>query len=162
MKKLFTHWAFAFVTLFALTWIGLQDPQVKEILRLKSFDLLFQSQEKEISQDIAIVTIDEKAIEVYGQWPWKRDKLAEIIEELRAAEVGVIVLPILFSEEDRLGGYKVFAESLKNNFVVIGQVGSHQTTQNGYPRGVAKIGNPLDFLFEWPGMVGPIPEIEDI
>jgi adenylate cyclase len=159
MKKLFTHWAFAFVTLFALTWIGFQDPQVKEIARLKSFDLLFQSQEKEISQDIAIVTIDEKAIEVYGQWPWKRDKLAEIIEELRAAEVGVIVLPILFSEEDRLGGDKEFAESLKDNFVVIGQVGSHQTTQNGYPRGVAKIGNPLDFLFEWPGMVGPIPEI---
>ena len=159
MKKLFTHWTFAFVTLFALTWIGFQDPQVKEIARLKSFDLLFQSQEKEFSQDIAIVTIDEKAIEVYGQWPWKRDKLAEIIEELRAAEVGVIVLPILFSEEDRLGGDKVFAESLKNNFVVIGQVGSHQTTQNGYPRGVAKIGNPLDFLFEWPGMVGPIPEI---
>ena len=159
MKKVFTHWTFAFVTLFALTWIGLQDPQVKEILRLKSFDLLFQSQEKEISQDIAIVTIDEKAIEVYGQWPWKRDKLAEIIEELRAAEVGVIVLPILFSEEDRLGGDKEFAESLKDNFVVIGQVGSHQTTQNGYPRGVAKIGNPLDFLFEWPGMVGPIPEI---
>jgi adenylate cyclase len=133
--------------------------KVKEIARLKSFDLLFQSQEKEISQDIAIVTIDEKAIEVYGQWPWKRDKLAEIIEELRAAEVGVIVLPILFSEEDRLGGDKEFAESLKDNFVVIGQVGSHQTTQNGYPRGVAKIGNPLDFLFEWPGMVGPIPEI---
>ena len=159
MKKLFTHWAFAFVTLFALTWIGLQDPQVKEILRLKSFDLLFQSQDKEVSQDIAIVTIDEKAIEVYGQWPWKRDKLAEIIEELRAAEVGVIVLPILFSEEDRLGGDKEFAESLKDNFVVIGQVGSHQTTQNGYPRGVAKIGNPLDFLFEWPGIVGPIPEI---
>jgi adenylate cyclase len=159
MKKFFTHWAFAFVTLFALTWIGFQDPQVKEIARLKSFDLLFQSQEKEISQDIAIVTIDEKAIEVYGQWPWKRDKLAEIIEELRAAEVGVIVLPILFSEEDRLGGDKEFAESLKDNFVVIGQVGSHQTTQNGYPRGVAKIGNPLDFLFEWPGMVGPIPEI---
>ena len=96
MKKILTHWTFAFVTLFALTWIGLQDPQIKEILRLKSFDLLFQSQDKEVSQDIAIVTIDEKAIEVYGQWPWKRDKLAEIIEELRAAEVGVIVLIFFF------------------------------------------------------------------
>ena len=159
IKKIFTHWTFAFVTLFALTWIGLQDPQVKEILRLKSFDLLFQSQEKEISQDIAIVTIDEKSMEVYGQWPWKRDVLAGVIEELRAAEVGVIVLPILFSEKDRLGGDEVFAETLNGNFVVIGQVGSHQTTTNGYPRGVAKIGNPLDFLFEWPGMVGPIPEI---
>ena len=114
---------------------------------------------KEISKDIAVIAIDEKAIEKYGQWPWKRDVLAGVIEELRAAEVGVIVLPILFSEEDRLGGDEKFAETLNGNFVVVGQVGSHQTTQNGYPRGVAKIGNPLDFLFEWPGMVGPIPEI---
>ena len=159
MKKFLTHWTFAFVTLFTLTWIGLQDPQVKEILRLKSFDLLFQSQEKQVSQDIAIVTIDEKSMEVYGQWPWKREILAGVIEELRAAEVGVIVLPILFSEKDRLGGDEVFAKTLNGNFVVVGQVGSHQTTTNGYPRGVAKIGNPLDFLFEWPGMVGPIPEI---
>ncbi len=159
MKKLFTHWTFAFVTLFALTWIGIQDPQVKEILRLKSFDLQFQSQPKEISQDIAIVTIDEKSMEVYGQWPWRRDVLAGVIEELRAAEVGVIVLPILFAEEDRLGGDEIFAEALNGNFVVVAQTGSHQTTQNGYPRGVAKIGNPLDFLFEWPGMVGPILKV---
>ena len=159
MKKFLTHWTFAFVTLFALTWIGLQDPQVKEILRLKSFDLQFQSQPKEVSQDIAIVTIDEKAIELHGQWPWKRDVLAGLIEELRMAEVGVIVLPILFSEEDRLGGDERFAEALNGNFVVVAQTGSHQTTQNGYPRGVAKIGNPLDFLFEWPGMVGPILEV---
>ena len=159
MKKFFTHWTFAFVTLFALTWIGLQDPQIKEILRLKSFDLQFQSQPKEVSQDIAIVTIDEKAIELHGQWPWKRDVLAGLIEELRQAEVGVIVLPILFSEEDRLGGDEAFAKALNGNFVVVAQTGSHQTTQNGYPRGVAKIGNPLDFLFEWPGMVGPILEV---
>src|SRR5210317_1464657 len=161
MKKLFTHWTFAFVTLFALTWIGLQDPQVKEILRLKSFDLLLQSQQKEISQDIAIVTIDEKSIEKYGQWPWNREVLAETIIKLRSQGAGVIVMPILFSEEDRLGGDGLLAMTLNDNFVVVSQTGSHQTTQNGYPRGVAKIGNPLDFLFEWPGMVGPIPEIGD-
>jgi len=161
MKKFLTHWTFAFVTLFALTWIGLQDPQVKEILRLKSFDLLLQSQEKEISQDIAIVTIDEKSIEKYGQWPWNREVLAETIIKLRSQGAGVIVMPILFSEEDRLGGDGLLAMTLNGNFVVVSQTGSHQTTQNGYPRGVAKIGNPLEFLFEWPGMVGPIPTIGD-
>tara|TARA_A100001201_G_scaffold132408_1_gene118963 strand:- start:1812 stop:3665 length:1854 start_codon:yes stop_codon:yes gene_type:complete len=161
MKKFFTHWTFAFVTLFALTWIGLQDPQVKEILRLKSFDLHLQNQEKQISPDIAIVTIDEKAIEKYGQWPWNREVLAETIIKLRSQGAGVIVMPILFSEEDRLGGDGLLAMTLNGNFVVISQTGSHQTTQNGYPRGVAKIGNPLEFLFEWPGMVGPIPVIGD-
>ena len=49
--------------------IGVKDPQVKEILRLKSFDLMLQSQDKQISQDIVIVTIDEKSIEKFGQWP---------------------------------------------------------------------------------------------
>ena len=63
MKKLLTHWTIAFVTLFALTFIGFKDPQVKEILRLKGFDLLLQSEQKEISQNIAVVSIDEKAIE---------------------------------------------------------------------------------------------------
>jgi adenylate cyclase len=159
MKKIFTHWSFAFVTLFVLTWIGFQDPQIKEVARLKSFDIHFQNQEKVVSEDIAIVTIDEKSMEVYGQWPWRRDVLAGVIEELRAAEVGVIVLPILFSEQDRLGGDEALANMLNGNFVVISQTGSHQTTQNGYPRGVAKIGNPLEFLFEWPGMVGPIEEL---
>ena len=70
-------------------------------------------------------------------------------------------MPILFSEEDRLGGDGLLSMTLNGNFVVISQTGSHQTTQNGYPRGVAKIGNPLEFLFEWPGMVGPIQMIGD-
>ena len=161
MKKIFTNWAFAFVTLFILTWVGLQEPQVKEILRLKSFDLLFQSQQKEISKDIVVITIDEKSIEKNGQWPWKRDVLADTILQLSAQGAGVIVLPILFSEPDRLGGDDYLAKVLQNNYVVVAQTGSNQTTKNGYPRGVAKIGNPLEWLFSWPGMVGPIPEIGD-
>ena len=47
MKKLLTHWATAFLTLFIVTYIGLKDPQLKEVLRLKSFDLLLQSEPKE-------------------------------------------------------------------------------------------------------------------
>ena len=157
IKKILTHWTIAFVTLFVLTFIGLQDPQVKEILRLKGFDLLLQSEKKEVSQDIGVITIDEKAIEKYGQWPWKRDVLADVINQLREAEVGIIVLPILFAEEDRLGGDVALAETIKGNSVVIAQIGTNQTNKNSVPRGIAKIGEPLPFLFEWEGMLGPIP-----
>ena len=58
---------------------------------------------KSRSQDITIITIDEAAIEKYGQWPWPRDVLADKIVELRQAETGIIVMPILFSESDRFG-----------------------------------------------------------
>ena len=158
MKKLLTHWSMAFITLAAITFLGLKEPQVKEILRLKAFDLLLQSETKQVSQDIGVITIDEKAIEKYGQWPWKRDILAEVIYKLREAEVGIIVLPILFSEEDRLGGDAELAEVLQYG-VVISQVGTTQTNKNAVPRGVAKINDPMPWLFTWPGMLGPIPEL---
>ena len=159
MKKFITHWTFAFITLLTLTFIGLQEPYVKEILKLKSFDILIQQEEKELSKDIGIVTIDEKAIEKYGQWPWSRDKVAEIILKLRQSGAGVIMLPILFSEEDRFGTDKFFSRVLINNGVVIAQVGTSQTNKNSVPRGVAKIGDPLPYLFEWDGILGPIPEL---
>jgi len=158
MKKLLTHWSMAFITLAAITFLGLKEPQVKEILRLKAFDLLLQSETKQVSQDVGVITIDEKAIEKYGQWPWKRDILAEVIYKLREAEVGIIVLPILFSEEDRLGGDAELAEVLQYG-VVISQVGTTQTNKNAVPRGVAKINDPMPWLYTWPGMLGPISEL---
>ena len=158
MKKLLTHWTFAFLTLFIVTYIGLKDPQIKEVLRLKSFDLLLQSEPKEISQDIAVVSIDEKAIEKYGQWPWKRDVLADVVNQLREKGAGIIVIPILFSEYDRLGGDETFINTIHQNGVVIAQTGTNQTNKNAVPRGVAKIGDPLPWLFEWGGMLGPVKE----
>ena len=159
MKRFITHWTFAFITLIAITYIGLQDPFVKEILRLKSFDILIQQEQIEKSQDIGVVTIDEKSIEKYGQWPWKRDVLAQIINDLRQAGVGIIMIPILFSEEDRLGGDDALAKVLKNNGVVIAQVGTSGVDRNAVDRGVARVGNPFPYLFEWEGMLGPIKKL---
>ena len=161
MKKILSHWSIAFVTLIALTYIGLQDPWVKEILRLKSFDYVLQNEEKTPSQSVTIVTIDEAAIEEHGQWPWDRDVLANLILQLRNAETGIIVMPILFSEEDRFGSDEVFCETLTYG-TVIAQTGTAQKrTSNPVPRGVAKIGNPLPHLFEWNGMVGPLPKLAE-
>ena len=142
--KYITHWTFAFITLFVLTFIGVKDPQVKEVLRLKSFDFLLQSETKEISKDIAVIAIDEKAIEKYGQWPWKRDVLANVILQLREKGAGVIVLPILFSEPDRLGGDLDLTSVLEYG-IVISQIGTNQINKNGVPRGVAKVNDPLPF-----------------
>ena len=161
MKKILSHWSIAFVTLIALTYIGLQDPWVKEILRLKSFDYVLQNEEKTPSQAVTIVTIDEAAIEKHGQWPWDRDVLANLILQLRNAETGIIVMPILFSEEDRFGSDDAFCETLTYG-TVIAQTGTAQKrTSNPVPRGVAKIGDPLPHLYEWNGMVGPLPKLAE-
>ncbi len=161
MKKILTHWTLAFLTLAALMLWGLKDPFVKETARLKSFDLIQKYDTPTLSEDVIIVEIDEKSIEQNGQWPWKRTVLADVIWRLREAGAGIIVLPILFSEEDRLGGDMDLAQALVQNGIVIAQAGTTQTNRNAVPRGVAKIGDPLPWLFEWPGMLGPIPLLGD-
>jgi adenylate cyclase len=155
--KILTHWTLAFVTVVLITLFHYNNNYIVETARLKGFDLLQQYDKPVQSNDIAVVTIDEDALEKYGQWPWKRDVLADLIWKLREAGAGIIVLPILFSEYDRLGGDQALQEAIVGNGVVIGQNGSFGADKNGVSRGVAKIGDPLPFLFEWDGMLGPIP-----
>jgi adenylate cyclase len=161
MSKYITHWTVAFVTAFIMITFHYNDSSVVQTARLKQFDILQSTDQPTISQDIAVVTIDEAAIEKYGQWPWKRDVLADIIWKLRDAGAGIIVMPIIMSEPDRLGGDIVLAEALAGNGVVIAQTGTTQADRNSVPRGIAKIGNPLPYMFEWPGMLGPIPLLGD-
>ena len=155
--KIITHWALAFITSLVLVFAHYSDGTVVQTLRLKQFDLVQQTDEPYVSRDIAILEIDERTIEQYGQWPWKRTVLADIVTKLRESGAGIIVLPMVFSERDRLGGDIAFIETIAGNGVVIAQTGSTQTDRNAVPRGVAKIGDPLPYLFEWPGMLGPIP-----
>ena len=130
MKKIFTHWTIGLLTLAILTFIGLNDPYLKEMMRLKSFDYLHQYETKEISQDIGIVTIDELSIEANGQWPWDRRILADLVLKLREAQVGIIVMPILFSEYDRMGGDEEFINTINQMGVVVAQVGTTQINKN--------------------------------
>jgi len=154
--KYLTHWLTATITLSLLVFLRVQDGGLTETLRLKSFDYLQSTDPITVSEDIIIVELDEKSIEMNGQWPWSRDKIADLIWQLREQGAGIILLPILFSEDDRAGQDMALAQALVGNGVVIGQVGTTQTNKNAVPRGVAKIGDPLPWLFQWPGMLGPI------
>ena len=153
--KYITHWTVAFLTLFLLIFLRVQDNGLVETARLKSFDYLQSTDSITESQGIVVVEIDESSIEANGQWPWSRDKIADLIWQLREQGAGIIILPILFAEEDRAGQDMALAQALAGNGVIIAQVGTTQTNKNSVPRGVAKIGDPLPWLFEWPGMLGP-------
>ena len=156
MSKFFTHWTVAFLTLALLVFLRVQDNGLVETARLKSFDYLQSTDPITVSEDIIVVEIDEAAIEINGQWPWSRDKMANLIWKLREKGAGIIILPILFAEEDRDNQDMALAQALVQNGVIIAQVGTTQTNKNAVPRGVAKIGDPIPWLFQWPGMLGPI------
>ena len=157
--KYITHWLTVLITLAVLITLRVQDGGLTETARLKSFDYLQSTDVVIESKDVVVVEFDEQAIEAFGQWPWPRDYLADVINHLRGQGAGLIIMPILFSEEDRAGKDDVLAQTLQGNGVIIAQTGTTQTNKNAVPRGIAKIGDPIPWLFEWPGMLGPIPEL---
>ena len=68
--------------------------------RIRDFYFSFRGPTKS-DDSIVIVDIDEKSIKALGQWPWERDKVAQILINLANNNVGIIGLDIIFSEADK-------------------------------------------------------------
>ena len=155
--KYATHWLLAAITLAVLTTVRFMDPYPVELLRLKAFDGYQVYSERQPSQSVTIVNIDEASIAELGQWPWPRDQIADLIYRLRDANAGIIVMPILFSEPDRAGEDLALAEALQYG-VVISQTASARTNDGvGATRGIAMIGgDPVPWVPQYPGLLAPI------
>ena len=56
---------------------------------------------------IVIVDIDEKSLAEVGRWPWGRNRLAELIDELfDRQKVGFVGFDVVFAEPDDSSGLK--------------------------------------------------------
>jgi serine phosphatase RsbU (regulator of sigma subunit)/CHASE2 domain-containing sensor protein len=53
------------------------------------------------SAPATIVAIDEAALRRYGQWPWPRTRLAELVERIDAMHPAAIAFDMFFPEPDR-------------------------------------------------------------
>lgn len=71
-------------------------------LSRRLFDLFLQLQARPVQSDaVTLIDIDEAALKTYGQWPWPRDRLAELTDRLWEQGAAVVVFDILFAEPDR-------------------------------------------------------------
>ena len=50
---------------------------------------------------VVIVDIDEKSLKQLGRWPWSRQIVAQILEQLTAAGASVVAFDVIFSEPER-------------------------------------------------------------
>ena len=50
---------------------------------------------------VTVVAIDERAIAEYGQWPWPRTRVAELVSLIADAKPAALALDIFFAEPDR-------------------------------------------------------------
>lgn len=82
---------------------------------------------------IVILDIDEKSLKEDGRWPWGRDKMAALMDELfDHQQVAAVGFDVVFAERDNSSGLKVLQELGRNQFKdvaqfqsVLSQVRSH-------------------------------------
>ena len=97
--------------LAALVLLIVRSPGPVEGLRYVVFDgyqRLFPLER--VSHPVTIVVIDEASLARYGQWPWPRTRIAELIERIDAARPAAIGVDLFFPEPDRLSPEAIAAE----------------------------------------------------
>ena len=79
------------------------DPGLLQNLRSVAFDSFQQIQPREYLPDtpVRIVDIDEAALAAHGQWPWPRDVIAKLVDNLTKQGAAVIAFDVIFAEADR-------------------------------------------------------------
>lgn len=58
---------------------------------------------------VRIVAIDEDSLNRIGQWPWPRQRMAELLDRLTDLGAASVALDFIFSEPDRMSGPQIAA-----------------------------------------------------
>jgi adenylate cyclase len=179
---------FLAIALFLLMRIW--DPYPFEELRLRSFDL-YQNIKPRTSEGspVVIVDIDEDSLKAYGQWPWPRTLLADLLTRLYDMGSVAVAFDVIFPERDRSSPREavkyfrgldpttserlaelpsndaVFAEAVRRGKVVLGQSGTHNANSGPVEQlpetGFAVQGpDPKRYLVAFPHLLRNLPELE--
>lgn len=156
------HVKHALVVLAIFLSLRVFDPWPVETVRLKAFDSLFSLGDPVISEYLATYDIDEDALAEKGQWPWPRQDLAKLNDELLAAGAAAVVYTVLFPEADRFGGDQEFAESMQRLPTFLSAAATTDTTrQEGWHIGVATMGPVLERALGYPGILPNVPILQE-
>ena len=89
-----------------------------------------------IDERIVIVDIDEKSLSEIGRWPWSRNKLAELVDELfERQKTAILGFDLVFAEEDDSSGLKKLKLLAQNEL----------RDQTGFTEKLAQIETSLDY-----------------
>ena len=177
--------------LFALLFLRVGNPGPLEELRLRAFDL-FQIIKPRVAtqRPVVIVDIDEDSLRKFGQFPWPRTLIADMVTRLTQLGAAAIAFDIVFAEPDRLSpalaanvyrdldeetrnklralpsNDQILADAIKKSRVVLGETGLPVAVPQaeGQPPigGVAALGgDPNNVLFKFPGLLRNVPVLEN-
>ena len=176
--------------LVGLAALRVADPRPIEELRARTFDT-FQliDPRKKTARPVRIVDLDEQSLAKYGQWPWPRTRVADMVNELTRLGAVAIGFDILFLEPDRMSpgviaatvrdlddvtrdklrelpsNDQVLAEAIQKNRVVLGETGlPHRVPDLDTSLPVTPLamlgGEPQSLLVQFPGLSRNIRALE--
>ncbi len=180
----------ALVVLALLVVVRALDPAVVQSVRLRGFDFLEQLAPRKYQPlPVGIVAIDDKSLAQYGQWPWSRARVAQLVDKIASGKPSVLGVDIIFAEPDRLSPGRLVESDPEIPAQLAGELSrlpSHEAVLANALREVPAVlavgvsdeaaraaatpsrvtmilesgANPRPFLFTHPTLVHSLPEIE--
>jgi adenylate cyclase len=99
--------ALVLLATFGLRW---EDPAFLSEMRLRVFDVFQQiSPRRYTPTPVKVIDIDDATLQRFGQWPWPRSQVAELVDRLAAAGAAVIAFDAVFAEPDRTAPVRAMA-----------------------------------------------------
>jgi adenylate cyclase len=165
------------------------DPAVVQSLRLRDFDFLEELAPRKYQPlPVEIVAIDDKSLAQYGQWPWSRARVAQLVDKIASGKPSVLGVDIIFAEPDRLSPGRLADSDPEIPADLAGELSrlpSHESSLAAALREVPTVlavgvsnqaahaaaapmrvtmilesgANPRPFLFTHPDMLRSLPEI---
>ena len=159
-KILLSPWT-ALITLALVLFVRMNNPAFVESVRLRYFDTLITSKAP-TENNIITINIDESALDKWGQWPFKRDIYANIVEDLYKKNAGLVVWNIMMPEPDRQGGDSILAEIMKKYPLVLSNTPNLKNKNIPRNPGSAVINAKyIDSIIAYPGIIANIPDLEN-
>ncbi len=91
------------LVLALLCLVFLRDPLGLQLIRHAVFDQFQRWQPRAApATPVRIVAIDDDSLSRLGQWPWSREKMAQLTKRLQDSGAAVVGFDIIFSEPDRM------------------------------------------------------------
>ena len=173
-----------------LLLIRVWDPRPLEELRLRSFDFFQTTSPRDSAvRPVVIVDIDENSLSAFGQWPWPRTILADLLTRLYEWQAAAIAFDVIFPEPDRSSlneavkhfrdldddtrgrllhlpsNDEVFAQAIGRGNVVLGQAGINafhpRSLEKPPETAVATVGpDPSPYLIAFPYILRNLPKLE--
>ena len=173
-----------------LLLIRVWDPRPLEELRLRSFDFFQTTSPRDSAvRPVVIVDIDESSLSAFGQWPWPRTILADLLTRLYEWQAAAIAFDVIFPEPDRSSlneavkhfrdldddtrgrllhlpsNDEVFAQAIGRGNVVLGQAGINafhpRSLEKPPETAVATVGpDPSPYLIAFPYILRNLPKLE--